>query len=151
MAFTPTEEAQLRAVIEAINNGKTIAQLTASTVLTVVDLIEIIQDGVSKKASISEIITLANSELNIQGIYMAEHVITTTNGVMQSEEPYAVIGTNVFQLPLDFDATKLSIFFDGAARVRPTINSSVNPNTATLSLVPLEQNDILILYYKKTI
>lgn len=151
MAFTPTEEAQLRAVIAAINNGKTIAQLTASTVLTVVDLIEIIQDGVSKKASISEIITLANSELNIQGIYMAEHVITSTNGVMQSEEPYAVIGTNVFQLPLDFDATKLSIFFDGAAQVRPTINSSVSPNTATFSLVPLEQNDILILYYKKTL
>ena len=151
MAFTPTEEAQLRAVITAINNGKTIAQLTASTVLTVVDLIEIIQDGVSKKASISEIITLANSELNIQGIYMAEHVITSTNGVMQTEEPYAVIGTSTFNLPLDFDATKLSIFFDGAAQVRPTINSSVNPNTATFSLVPLEQNDILILYYKKTI
>ena len=151
MAFTPTEEAQLRAVIEAINNGKTIAQLTASTVLTVVDLIEIIQDGVSKKASISEIITLANSELNIQGIYMAEHVITSTDGIQETEEPYAVIGTNVFQLPLDFDATKLSIFFDGSAQVRPTINSSVNPNTATFSLVPLEQNDILILYYKKTI
>ena len=151
MAFTPTEEAKLRAIITAMDGGKTIAELTESTVVATADLIEIIQDGVSKKASISEIITLANSELNIQGIYMAEYVITTTDGVQETEEPYAVIGTNVFDLPLDFDAAKLSIFFDGAAQVRPTINSSVSPNTAAFSLVPLEQNDILILYYKKTL
>jgi len=149
MAFTPTEEAKLRAIIEAFDNGKTISEILASTEVFTADEIEIIQGGVSKKASINEIITLANSELNIQGIYMAEYVITTTDGVQETSEPYAVIGTNIFDLPTDFDHTKLSLFFDGSAQVRPTL-SSVN-NTATFSLVPLEQNDILILYYKKTL
>jgi len=51
MAFTPTEEAKLRAIITAMDDGKTIAELTASTVVATADLIEIIQDGVSKKAS----------------------------------------------------------------------------------------------------
>jgi len=81
--------------------------------------------------------------------YFLEHIITSTDGVAQAVDPYAVVGTNSFALPLDFDFSKQSIFFDGGAMVRPTLNQT--NNTATFALVPMADNDIRILYYKKTL
>lgn len=68
MAFTPTEEAQLRAVITAFESGKTISEILASTEVFTTDVLEIVQSAVSKKATISQIITLVNSELGITAI-----------------------------------------------------------------------------------
>lgn len=65
MAFTPTEEAQLRAVITAFESGKTILEIAASTEVFTTDVLEIVQSAVSKKATIAQIINLVNSELGI--------------------------------------------------------------------------------------
>ena len=65
MAFTPTEEAQLRAVITAFESGKTISEIAASTEVFTTDVLEIVQSAVSKKATVAQIITLVNSELGI--------------------------------------------------------------------------------------
>ena len=65
MAFTPTEEAQLRAVIAAFESGKTISEIAASTEVFTTDVLEIVQSAVSKKATIAQIITLVNSQLGI--------------------------------------------------------------------------------------
>ena len=68
MAFTPTEEAQLRAVITAFESGKTISEIAASTEVFTTDVLEIVQSAVSKKATIAQIITLVNSQLGIAAI-----------------------------------------------------------------------------------
>ena len=69
MAFTPTEEAQLRAVITAFESGKTISEIAASTEVFTTDVLEIVQSAVSKKATITQIVTLVNSELGIASMY----------------------------------------------------------------------------------
>lgn len=68
MAFTPTEEAQLRAVITAFESGKTISEILASTEVFTTDVLEVVQSAVSKKATVAQIITLVNSELGISTI-----------------------------------------------------------------------------------
>jgi len=68
MAFTRTEESQLRAVIAAFESGKTILEIAASTEVFTTDALEVIQEAVSKKATIAQIVTLVNSELGISTI-----------------------------------------------------------------------------------
>jgi len=94
-------------------------------------------------------ISLASILDKLDKAYFSEHIITSTDGVVQTTEPYAVIGTNSFILPSDFDFSKQSIFFDGAAMVRPTLSQI--SNSATFTFVPMAENDIRILYYKKTL
>jgi hypothetical protein len=65
MAFTPTEEAKLSAIITAFESGKTISEIAASTEVFTTDVLEIVQSAVSKKATIAQIITLVNSELGV--------------------------------------------------------------------------------------
>lgn len=93
-------------------------------------------------------ISLANLLNRLECAFMVENVITSTDGIY-STELEVVTGTNIFSLPIDFDFSRQSIFFDGGAMVKPTI-SQLN-NTATFALVPMEANDIRILYYKKTL
>ena len=93
-------------------------------------------------------ISLANLLNRLECAFMVETVITSTDGIY-STELEVVTGTNTFSLPLDFDFSRQSIFFDGGAMVKPTL--SQQNNTATFALVPMEANDIRILYYKKTL
>lgn len=58
MAFTPQEEAQLRLIILSFLSGKAIADLENADPATISGaLIEVVQNGVSKKTSISEFFT----------------------------------------------------------------------------------------------
>ena len=93
-------------------------------------------------------ISLANLLNRLECAFMVENVITSTDGIY-STELEVVTGTNVFSLPIDFDFSRQSIFFDGGAMVKPAL--SQQNNTATFTLVPMEANDIRILYYKKTL
>lgn len=102
-------------------------------------------DGKEAKGSGVSLDSLLN---RLECAFMVENIITSTDGIY-STELEAVTGTNIFSLPIDFDFSRQSIFFDGGAMVKPAL-SQLN-NTATFTLVPMEANDIRILYYKKTL
>lgn len=92
-------------------------------------------------------ISLSNLLNRLECAFMVENTITSTDGIYNAELE-VVAGTSVFSLPLDFDFSRQSIFFDGGAMVKPAL--SQQNNTATFASVPMEANDIRILYYKKT-
>lgn len=93
MAFTPTEEAQLRAVIDCIESGKTISEIAASTEVFPTDALEIIQEAVSKKATVAQIVTLVNSELGISA--MSTKLSGIETGAQVNVIESIVAGTNV--------------------------------------------------------
>jgi len=93
-------------------------------------------------------VSLASILDKLDKAYFSENIITSTDGVYDLKTG-VVTGTNIFTLPLDFDFSKQSIFFDGGAMVHPALNQT--NNNATFALVPMADNDIRILYYKKTL
>ena len=93
MAFTPTEEAQLRAVITAFESGKTISEIAASTEVFTTDVLEVVQSAVSKKATIAQIVTLVNSQLGIAAI--SSKLSGIEAGAQVNTIESIVAGTNV--------------------------------------------------------
>ena len=179
MAFTPTEEAQLRAVITAFESGKTISEIAASTEVFTTDVLEVVQSAVSKKATIAQIVTLVNSELGISTISSKLSGIETGAQVNIIESvkvnntvlPISSKSVNITvpTQPSDIGAqaagdyatnTQLATKEPANANIQTHISSTSNPHNVTKAQVGLSnvnntsdttKNNALVILSNKTI
>ena len=115
MAFTPTEEAKIRAIIESFDNGKTIPEILAATSVLTTDQLEVVQDAVSKKATFAQILTLVNSQIPSE-IYVGSTTPTSPSIKLWIDTTEVVVNNDVEILRAIRDAnpqsTALATLFD---------------------------------------
>lgn len=71
MAFTPTQESQILAMLAAFTNGKTIAALPSATSIDETEIVEMTQGGISKNLTLS-LLTVKYNIFQTDGIGIAE-------------------------------------------------------------------------------
>ena len=164
MAFTPTEEAQLRAVITAFESGKTISEIAASTEVFTTDVLEIVQSAVSKKATVAQIITLVNSQLGISAISSklsgieSGAQVNILEGVQRNGTNLTITGKKVNVI---VPTTPSEVGAEPAnANIQSHISSTSNPHSVNKTQVGLgnvdntsdtTKNNALVILSNKTI